>query len=38
MCSKDELQIVLSKVREESKHIYGNKLDRIILYLSLIHI
>ena len=34
MCSKDELQIVLSKVREESKHIYGNKLDRIILYGS----
>ncbi|MCC8138271.1 MAG: nucleotidyltransferase domain-containing protein [Clostridiales bacterium] len=34
MCTKAELQTVLDKVREESKHIYGNRLDRIILYGS----
>ncbi|MCC8105023.1 MAG: nucleotidyltransferase domain-containing protein [Clostridiales bacterium] len=34
MCTKAELQTVLGKVREESKHIYDSKLDRIILYGS----
>ncbi len=34
MCSKSELQNVLKKVRNSSKHIYGNKLDKIILYGS----
>ncbi|MCD8300603.1 MAG: nucleotidyltransferase domain-containing protein [Clostridiales bacterium] len=34
MCTKAELKTVLEKVRDESKHIYGNKLDRIILYGS----
>ncbi|MCC8060501.1 MAG: nucleotidyltransferase domain-containing protein [Clostridiales bacterium] len=34
MCSKAELQTVLGRVREESRHIYGKKLSRIILYGS----
>ncbi|MCD7725079.1 MAG: nucleotidyltransferase domain-containing protein [Clostridiales bacterium] len=34
MCTKAELQTVLGKIREESKQIYGSKLDRIILYGS----
>lgn len=34
MCTKTELQMVLGKVREESKRIYGSKLDQIILYGS----
>lgn len=34
MCTNTELRNVLGKVKENSKHIYGNKLDRIILYGS----
>lgn len=34
MCTKPELQIVLNKVRDESKLLYGSLLDKIILYGS----
>ncbi|MCD8222132.1 MAG: nucleotidyltransferase domain-containing protein [Clostridiales bacterium] len=34
MCSKSELQGVLGRVKEESRKIYGNQLNRIILYGS----
>lgn len=34
MCTKSELNAVLDRVREESKQIYGAKLERIILYGS----
>lgn len=34
MYSKSELQGVLGRVKEESRKIYGNQLNRIILYGS----
>ena len=34
MCTQSELQIVLREVEKASKQIYGNILDRIILYGS----
>ena len=34
MCTKTELQLVLRKVRSASEQLYGNKLNRIILYGS----
>ncbi|MCD7817448.1 MAG: nucleotidyltransferase domain-containing protein [Lachnospiraceae bacterium] len=34
MCSRNELKTVLGRVKEESIQIYGNKLDKIILYGS----
>ena len=34
MCTKSELQIVLKKVERAAKQLYGEKLDKIILYGS----
>lgn len=34
MCTKSELQIVLDEVKNASERLYGNKLNRIILYGS----
>lgn len=34
MCTKSELQIVLKKVERTAKQLYGEKLDKIILYGS----
>lgn len=34
MCTKKELQTVLSQVKNASVQLYGNKLNRIILYGS----
>lgn len=34
MCTKSELQLILDKVRSESKQLYGQYLDKIILYGS----
>lgn len=34
MCTKSELQLVLGKVRSASEQLYGDKLNRIILYGS----
>lgn len=34
MCTKSELQTVLKEVKDASKQLYGNKLNRIILYGS----
>lgn len=34
MCTKSELKIVLDKVRCASQQLYGNKLDKIVLYGS----
>ncbi len=33
-CNNAELQSVLGRIKEESRKIYGNQLDRIILYGS----
>lgn len=34
MCTRSELQIVLKKVEVAAKRLYGDKLNRIILYGS----
>lgn len=34
MCTKSELQVVLNEVKNASKRLYGNKLNRIILFGS----
>ena len=34
MCTKSELQVVLKKVKSAAQQLYGNKLNRIILYGS----
>ena len=34
MCTKSELQTVLEEVKKASEQLYGDKLDRIILYGS----
>lgn len=34
MCTKSELQTVLEKVKNASAHLYGDKLNKIILYGS----
>ncbi len=34
MCTRSELQIVLKKVTSAAKQLYGDRLDRIILYGS----
>ncbi len=34
MCSRPELQVVLGKVKDASERLYGNKLNRIILFGS----
>ncbi|MCM1143338.1 MAG: nucleotidyltransferase domain-containing protein [Blautia sp.] len=34
MCTKSELQQVLKEVRNAAKQLYGDKLDKIILYGS----
>ena len=34
MCTKSKLQIILKKVETAAKQLYGNKLNRIILYGS----
>lgn len=34
MCTKSELQVVLKKVRSAAQQLYGDKLNRIILYGS----
>lgn len=34
MCTKSELQIVLNAVRDASKQLYGDKLNKIILFGS----
>lgn len=34
MCTKSELQTVLEKVKNASTHLYGDKLNKIILYGS----
>ena len=34
MCTKSELQIVLQEVENASKQLYGDKLNKIILYGS----
>lgn len=37
MCTRSELQIVLKKVKVAAKRLYGDKLNRIILYGSCAH-
>ncbi len=34
MCTKSELQVVLKKVKSSAQQLYGDKLNRIILYGS----
>lgn len=34
MCTKSQLQVVLKKVKSAAQQLYGDKLDRIILYGS----
>lgn len=34
MCTKSELQVVLKKVKSTAQQLYGDKLNRIILYGS----
>lgn len=34
MCTKSELQVVLTKVKKAAQQLYGDKLNRIILYGS----
>lgn len=34
MCTRTELQMVLNEVKNASQQLYGDKLDRIILYGS----
>lgn len=34
MCTKSELKIVLQEVENASKQLYGDKLNKIILYGS----
>ena len=34
MCTKSELQVVLKKVKSAAQQLYGDKLNKIILYGS----